>query len=348
MAAVAPLLRTSPMPSRPASTPRPQAPCSRFADGDPGAILRAARDALAAGTHPVLAIVVETEGSTYAAPGTLALFGEALQHGWISGGCLEPEIARLAMEAAAGEHIGWLEIDTTDDGALFLGSAVGCRGRQLIALLPLAALPGVDTALQAWLGDRQDLTITLDRHGDIGWHIGARSGHWRLPSDPVPPSAVAQWPVIVRRAPSVLVLGTGPETPVLVPMLRTLGWRVVVADTRPAWRARVAPDIDVIEATPTDAIATHADADVALVMHHGFEADRDALEALAASNIPFIGLLGPERRRRDLFKLLRPNDRDALTDRLQSPVGVPGCGRGAAAIALSIATQLQQWRGAHA
>ncbi|WP_337245304.1 XdhC family protein [Luteimonas sp. gir] len=337
-----------PMPTVPASTPRPQAPPSRFADGDPGAVLQAARDALAAGTRPVLAIVVETEGSTYAAPGTLALFGEALQHGWISGGCLEPEIARLAMAAAAGERVGWLEIDTTDDGALFLGSAVGCRGRQLIALLPLAALDDIDTALQAWLAEHQDLTITLDREGAIDWRIGARRWQWRLPSGPVPPSEVDHWPISVRRMPSALVLGTGPETPVLVPMLRTLGWRVVIAEARPAWRARVAPDIDVIEVPPTAAITAHADADVALVMHHGFEADRDALEALAASHIPFIGLLGPERRRRDLFKLLRAQDRDALAERLQSPVGVPGCGRGAAAIALSIATQLQLWRGAHA
>ncbi|KLI97877.1 hypothetical protein WQ56_16410 [Luteimonas sp. FCS-9] len=336
------------MPTAPASVPRAQAPPSRFADGDPGAVLRAARDALAAGTRPILAIVVETEGSTYAAPGTLALFGEALQHGWISGGCLEPEIARLAMDTAAAERIGWLEIDTTDDGALFLGSAVGCRGRQLIALLPLAALPGFDAPLQAWLADHQDLAITLDRHGDIDWRIGAHRGHWRLPSDPVPPSAVNRWPVAVRRAPSALVLGTGPETPLLVPMLRALGWRVCVADARPTWRERVAPDIDVADLAPTAAIAAQPDADVALVMHHGFEADRDALEALAASRIPFVGLLGPERRRRDLFKLLRPADRDALVARLQSPVGVPGCGRGAAAIALSIATQLQLWRGAHA
>ncbi|MEN5116807.1 XdhC family protein [Luteimonas sp. TWI662] len=336
------------MPTAPALLPRAQMPRSRFADGDPGTVLQAARDALTAGQRPVLAVVVETEGSTYAAPGTLALFGEARPHGWISGGCLEPEIARLAMDAAATQQVGWLEIDTTDDGALFLGSAVGCRGRQLIALLPLAALRGIDTALQAWLADHQDLTIVFGRDGDIDCRIGARRWHWRLPSEPVPPSAVDRWPVVVRRAPAVLVLGTGPETPVLAPMLRTLGWRVVVADARDAWRARVAPDIDVIEAAPTAAIAAHADADVALVMHHSFEADRNALEALADSRIPFIGLLGPERRRRDLFKLLRAEDRDPLAERLQSPVGVPGCGRGAAAIALSIATQLQLWRGVHA
>ena len=81
-------------------------------------------------------------------------------------------------------------------------------------------------------------------------------------------------------------------------------------------------------------------------MHHGFESDRDALAALAPSRIPFIGLLGPQRRRDDLFKLLRPDEREALSGRLHSPVGIPQCGRGPEAIALSIATQLQQWRGA--
>jgi xanthine dehydrogenase accessory factor len=76
-------------------------------------------------------------------------------------------------------------------------------------------------------------------------------------------------------------------------------------------------------------------------MHHHFELDREALVALAASTIPFVGLLGPVRRREDLFKLLPDATRQALLSRLHSPVGLNLGGQGPEAIALSIAAQLQ-------
>lgn len=82
-------------------------------------------------------------------------------------------------------------------------------------------------------------------------------------------------------------------------------------------------------------------------MHHDFELDREALVALADTNVAFIGLLGPRRRREDLFKLLTPDQRHRLSPRLQSPVGLDIGGRGPEAISLSIAAQLQQWRSAH-
>ncbi len=48
-------------------------------------------------------------------------------------------------------------------------------------------------------------------------------------------------------------------------------------------------------------------------MHHDFELDREALVALADTEVGFIGLLGPRRRREDLFKLLTPDQRLRLS-----------------------------------
>jgi xanthine dehydrogenase accessory factor len=82
--------------------------------------------------------------------------------------------------------------------------------------------------------------------------------------------------------------------------------------------------------------------EVALVMHHNFELDREALQALATSPIGFVGLLGPVRRRDDLFRVLPADAREALLPRLHSPVGLHLGGSGPEAIALSIAAQLQR------
>ncbi|MCD9098730.1 XdhC family protein [Luteimonas fraxinea] len=321
-------------------------PAPGFAEGNPGAVLQAASDALSAGRAPVLALVVETEGSTYASIGALALFGDGPHVGWISGGCLEPEIERVARVAGDAGRLEWLDIDTTDDDALFSGSAVGCRGRQVLALLPLAAMPQVADAIAAWRAGGQALAITLERTGRIACRLDGRAWSWTLPVGEAPQTTSSDWTLTLQRAPEALILGAGPETPTLIPMLRSLGWRVIVAERRARWRDAAAPHTDLLDLHPEAAVAAHPHADVALVMHHGFESDRDALAALAGSRIPFIGLLGPQRRRDDLFKLLRPAEREALSGRLRSPVGIPHCGRGPEAIALSIATQLQQWRGA--
>jgi xanthine dehydrogenase accessory factor len=72
--------------------------------------------------------------------------------------------------------------------------------------------------------------------------------------------------------------------------------------------------------------------------------DREALDALAGSELPFIGLLGPARRREDLFRVLPPAAREALLPRLRSPVGLKLGGQGPEAIALSVAAQLQAYR----
>lgn len=334
-----------------ASTPADRADAvmrgpGRFPDGNPRAVLAAAIEALDAGRGPVLAIVVETLGSTYAACGTLALFGDAPRVGWISGGCLEPEIARAASAASDSGRIEWLEIDAFGDEALFSGSATGCRGKQLLALLPLAALPGAGEAAQAWLDGGYTLRLDLQRNGRIDFRLDGRAWTWTLPPGHAPERDAQDWTVLLPRAPQALILGAGPEMPALAPLLRSLGWHVTACEHRPRWREAAGADLPLLDLAADDAVAAHPEADVALVMHHGFEADREALAALAGTRIPWIGLLGPERRRDDLFKLLRGPERDALAGRLRSPVGLPGCGRGPEAIALSIAAQLQQWRGA--
>ena len=114
------------------------------------------------GDSAALAVVVETEGSTYVGPGAMALFGAREgQVGWLSGGCLEPEIERRAHDAAAQSRIEWMDIDTRDDEDLIGGSALGCRGRLRLALLPLAALRGWPALVEAWRQGQGTLRLSV-------------------------------------------------------------------------------------------------------------------------------------------------------------------------------------------
>lgn len=304
-------------------------------------------DACVRGAPAVLAVVMAREGSTYAQAGAVALFGaDGAQQGWLSGGCLEPEIARCAADVAAAGAPAWMEIDTRDDEDLLSGSAVGCRGRLHLALLPLLALPGLERLAQAWLQRRGGLSLAVDADGGIAAAVAGQALQWRLPWQVAPGAAAYSGQVQVPPPPRVSVFGAGPETALLLPLLRQLGWMTTLVEQRPRWAAQAALADQALACTPARALADCADSDAALVMHHHFELDREALDALAASPIPFLGLLGPARRREDLFRLLGPQQRAHLLPRLHSPIGLRLGGSGAEAIALSIAAQLQATRAA--
>jgi len=307
-------------------------------------VLDASVDALRRDVPATLALVLETSGSTYVRAGAMALFdGEGTQVGWLSGGCLEPEIAQRAEAAAGAMHIDFMEIDTRFDEDLLSGSAVGCRGRLRIALIPLMALDDWPSLVAAWRGG-ETLRMGVALDGTLGLACGAHAITHRLPAQtPSWPDAQSRWSLIVPSAPSVIVFGAGPETPFVLPLLRALGATTTLVERRPRWNPAGALADHALEFTPTQALSgpmrRH---DVALVMHHNFELDREALHALAAAPIGFVGLLGPVRRRDDLFRVLPADAREALLPRLHSPVGLHLGGSGPEAIALSIAAQLQR------
>lgn len=329
---------------RTGETERTAADLPFLTTGNPRPVLQAASEALARGEPAVLALVLEADGSTYSHAGSVALFAGETQVGWLSGGCLEPELTRRAAHAAVTGRLGWIEIDTRDDGALFSGAALGCRGRLRIALLPLASLPAIEACIARWLDGAVELNIALGLDGRVDFASGDAMQHVVLPCDALPWTADAtRWSLPVARLPEVLLLGAGPETSMLVGLLRDLGWRVSADEPRLRWQASVASADASIS---TDAQRQHARAcaDAALVMHHDFERDLHALQTLAFSRVAFVGLLGPPRRRDDLLKLLHAREREALLPRLHAPVGLDLGGQGPEAIALSIAAQLQAWR----
>ena len=315
-----------------------------LAAGNPRAVLDASVASIRRGDRGVLALVLETEGSTYAGVGDMVLFDDDAQVGWLSGGCLEPQLAKRARDVADSGHIDWIEIDTRSDDDLLAGSALGCRGRLRIAMLPLRSMPGVDLLIDAWLHVGVSLHANIDADGSLAFAAGSQRAQWSLDTHGQHWSGDAtSWQLSLPRLPRLLILGAGPETQTLIPLLRELGWWVCLAERRVRWNGVGSPADACLQSAPVAALH-EASADAVLVMHHDFELDREALETLAGTDIGFIGLLGPRRRRDDLFKLLTARQCDSLTPRLRSPVGLDLGGRGPQAIALSIAAQLQQWR----
>jgi len=296
--------------------------------GGQRAVIEAARDLRAARRAFALAIVVESEGSTYRKPGALALVAEGgARVGVISGGCLETALDDLAREALGAGAPRDAVFDTRSDDDLVFGSGSGCRGRMRVIALPVtpqqpcAALDSIVAGLAA----SRPVTLDLAALAPMLFEAGQ---------------------VSIRPPPRLLLLGAGPEAPPLLRIARTLGWYAWVADHRDGLLEsdRMGEADRILHGRPAAALAeiSHEPLDAAVVMTHLAEHDLEALRALSARAVSYVGLLGPRARRDELLARLGEEERSALGARLHAPVGLPLGGEGPEAIALAIAADLQQ------
>ncbi len=308
------------------------------------------------GDDCVLAMAVDSLGSSYRKPGAMALFdAQGGLSGSLSGGCLDAEIAEQARGCLSQRRPRRLLLDTTDDDDLLFGSQSGCRGQIEILLWPsrsahphplLEALCQAD-ALHATI----ELQLQLNEPG-----LGAGTARYSGQSQRWTGSADGDFDpggktVRLRLPPSprVLLLGGGPEVPPLLRIAATLGWHSVVVEHRGRFLGSRLDQADqVIEARPGQGPpqVQLSEFDAVICMSHLYAEDLAALRLLAVSPVPWIGLLGPKLRREALLGDLGPLA-DALHDRLHAPVGLNLGGDGPEALAMSISAGLHQafcWR----
>lgn len=301
------------------------------------AVLEAAQAHRANAVPFALALVTDTEGSTYRKPGALALVaGNGERTGTLSGGCLEPALEALALRVIASGEPEAAVFDTRDDDDLLFGSGSGCRGRMRVLAWPVPGAGGaLLDALQQAHAARASLEVWVGVQApDLG----------RLVFAPALATADAVC-VRIPPVPRLLLLGAGPEAPPLLHLARTLGWLTDVADHRPALlhADRLAGASALIATRPGQALAElKATLRAVLVMTHLASADLEALRALAGLDVPYVGLLGPPGRRDELLAQLSDDERAALKPRLHAPAGLALGGHGPEAIALAITADLQR------
>ncbi|MEO5558859.1 MAG: XdhC family protein [Dokdonella sp.] len=319
--------------------------------GGARALVAGLRDLVARNAAGVLAIVVGTSGSTYRKSGALILLDAGgVRVGTLSGGCLEAELEARARDVLARGIAAEACFDTSGDEDRVFGSGTGCGGSTQVLLLPLPALssPLRDALLDAdarGLGLR--LTLSSAHPGCGAANVGNECYRFDQRGAPDVDTHEISEPVTLAIAPTrrVLLLGAGPETRPLLAFTRMLGWRVELVEHRERW-LRFA-DGDAVDRLHRDGpellvhllAATHFDA--ALVMNHNVHLDARCLGHLAASDVPYVGLLGPPARRDDLLAELGAQASERLLQRLHAPVGLSLGGEGAEAIALAIVAQLQ-------
>ncbi|MDR2013438.1 MAG: XdhC family protein [Rhodanobacter sp.] len=344
--------------------PHPHPPLTQAPDVPPPGGLRAIVEQTRAlaerGRHGALALVVATRGSTYRKPGALILLDtDGVRVGALSGGCLEGELETQARRVIDTGLAMDAHFDTSGDEDRVFGSGTGCGGSIRLLLLPLPpqASPLRDALIDAHARGLALALRLVDTDAQRGAGV-ARVGEaaYAFDRSGAPASAADESTMDIRMAiapaPRLLLLGAGPETRPVLCLTRMLGWRVELIERRERW-ARFAEGcgIDRMHRVGTDALPAllaQTAFDAALTMNHNVHLDALGLTHLAASAVPYIGLLGPARRRDDLLAEVGADIAAALQPRLRAPIGLPLGGEGAEAIALAIVAQLQEYFSRHA
>jgi xanthine/CO dehydrogenase XdhC/CoxF family maturation factor len=328
----------------------------------------------AAGRALALGVLVHTSGSTYRKPGALILIAASGEYaGLISGGCLEGDLGEHARAVIAAGKAARVLYDMRTSGDLVWGLGLGCEGAMQILLLhagpandwqPLRhlaaahaahAATAVGVVVESVDGDVPLGSVLLPEAGGAapGPHAPASAA---LKAALAPASAAGQawlqedglklFVLPLWLPPRIVLLGAGPDAAPVVDFAARLHWRVTLVDHRPAYAvaAHFAAAEQVLLARPEE-LAVRLDLNrfaAAVVMSHHLPSDLEYLRVLAASAVPFVGLLGPQVRRERLLADLG-GAAQALLPRLHAPVGLPLGGRTPESIALSIVAQLHAY-----
>jgi len=329
-----------------------------------------------AGQRLVLVTVIETQGSTYTKAGHRMVVADNGQyHGMVSGGCLEGDLAEHAREVIADGKSRLITYDLRDEADELFGLGIGCNGllRLLLQRLEPSShyAPYLDIAAchRSFAGGRLALVTQSDadniQAGATRLQTQDGTTSWGLPEnlnaqiDALLARRSAtehehltigeqRCELLISRVPPIprlLILGAGADAAPLVGMAAELGWRVSVADHRPAYLANpgLKSAYASIEARP-GALREQLDPDefhAAVIMTHHLDSDRAHLAELAESALTYIGLLGPRARRDRLVKELGPAA-SKLGQRLHGPVGLDLPVDSPESIALSIVAEIQQ------
>ena len=309
-----------------------------------------------------LASVVAIEGSAYRRPGArMLLTSSGLRAGTVSGGCLEAEIAKKAWWLTeSGASIQRYSSFFDDDGDMPYG--LGCGGTVIVLLERGEATHQALEALRRSVEERTESVIVTDTNPEhpgtalivngAGEVMFARPGGGNEMAElahEVARTGISHhvpgfFAEFVAPPPALVIFGAGDDAQPLTEFAASLGWHVTIADgRRNLARAERFPqaakvcDLD-------EALAGIGPETAAVVMTHSYEQDRKVLGSLLGREMKYTGILGPRRRTERLVSEVAPQlglTAEECMARLHTPVGLDLGGHSPAAIALSIAAELQ-------
>jgi xanthine dehydrogenase accessory factor len=320
------------------------------------------------GRGAALATVVDVQGSAYRRPGAKVLIADdGGMAGSVSGGCLEADVREVALAVIRDGIPQLLHYDTGSDDEMPFGLGLGCNGavdifvqrattpdllgasRRIMALLQGEDAFAVSTIVRGAKGLGRSVVV-----GASGKAVGSTddAGLDRMIAARAKDSlstGISQlhdlegqllFTEIQLPPPSLLVIGAGEDARPLVACASDVGFRVTVVDHRPAY---LTPDH---YPAGTRLASARSDSNIsdlplgpqsyAVVKTHSLEHDREWVRRLLATQVRYIGVLGPRARIEEVLSELGAED----DERVFGPVGLDLGAYGPEQIAVSIVAEL--------
>jgi len=266
----------------------------------------------------VLGAVIHTRGSVYRKTGALMLLSDAgHQLGLLSGGCIESDLLLQARKVVALGKSRRVAYDAADDSNIAWRLGIGCGGAAEILLHPchmqneFLQLPAVLYCLQRQQACNYALQLDQAR---ASFTPCLRKFSQRQHGSVQPRSVIRDsvgsdeknLVTLINPLPHLLILGSGVDVIPLCQLALVLGWRVTLADQRLNSSKR--------ENFPAGITALNVSAaelsndllqqiDGVVIAHHNLRLDAAAIAALQTRELinPYIGLLGPAKRKADVL-----------------------------------------------
>jgi xanthine/CO dehydrogenase XdhC/CoxF family maturation factor len=337
-------------------------------------ILKAVDDAGARGEAAALATIVGVRGSTYRRAGARLLITKADQiTGNISGGCLEGDVAVVAVEVMERRAPRLMMYDLTADDDAVWGLGLGCNGAIEVFVEPTSADDLIWRAVRVALDSDESVVIATVIEGTdrvpaggraVVWPDGRRQGSLGDPAVDAellrlaeaalrerrsaihdvkaPGGQVRVFAEVVHPPMRLMVCGAGHDAIPVVRFASQLGWRVLVVDRREAFLnherfpgAAGFVKTDFPEAGRTAPTDPHT---FVLIMTHNYMHDRDLLRAFLPTPAAYLGMLGPRARTEKILRELEGESVAISPERraqIFGPVGLDIGSEGPDEIALS-------------
>lgn len=319
----------------------------------------------------VVGTLVDRRGSTYRGIGARVLIDlNSNTTGLISGGCLESDIASYGRRVWESGKPFMYRYDGLERISDLFGFNTGCRGALSVLLesgrsaqceFVFDLLSKIDSesirSASLWHvfqneGKDQVLSHKVSTHNsDLSFSpnfpSGLRESFIQLSVRGLPEQSnflqEGSWRLAFEtlRCPrKIAIFGAGQDSLPLIEFTLGLGWRPVVFDHRPAYLEALSLDVDRVgvEQFYQNSQKIIESLDAAVVMTHSFSTDTSIISCLLGKGIPYIGLLGPKHRGKEILKGLK---KDGELDNFYFPVGLDLGGDSAEEIALSIIAEIQ-------
>ncbi len=321
-----------------------------------------------AGRRAAVATVVRIEGSAYRRPGARFLVEEdGRTTGGVSGGCLEADVREAALRALRDREARLLHYETGSDDRAVFGLGLGCNGAVDIFVQPategdaaevagaIRELLNGETAFAASTvvaGPRGvGRSLVLGAEGILAGSTGdpgldretSRHGLELLGRrdsrlETLGPAEV--FTEVLTPPPHLVIFGADDDAIPLCSYASDAGFRVAVADHRSAYptRERFPAAVRLLAVRPCEETSglPLGPRTYAVVKTHSFAHDREWARQLLAAGIPYVGLLGPRARAREILRQIGAE----RSDRVFGPVGLDLGAEGPEQIAISIVAEL--------